>query len=1385
MPFSLEKQLRLFGPQLFEELCHKLIAGPDGTAFHVEGKGGDEGIDIFSGPRGVPKSERNGEKLHVWQVKFFPDGLKECQRGQIRESFKRVMDKHEPDTWTLCVPVNLEQDELDWWDQYKAKHTEVEMNLLDGGNVVKLAMEPQHASILSQYFIGPSHEGATDKILKRLNDFEGVPEKLEQAERATKPKTDFYDGAVADWNDILKRRDAYREKTAELWQFVHDRVTNPGGSVPFIVLTGESGEGKTTILKRFAAGLVDAGYKAVYWHKPFSEKLSPEQFADLGDGTVAFIFIDKVSNFDLHTLNGFLDGLRCIPIRPVVIAAAITSLWDDLTRDPENYADFRRIRLERMTRRDILALLDKLTEDPEHADEYLGKLAGHTREEQVQVFEGKSKSQLLVALLEAKYGVKFKKFVLDELAELHERHKGCLREACDYVSALHRLDLPMPKSMLERLLPGCGDLEREVFRKTQGLIQLLAEGGNIVTRHSLIAQVIYEDSRGQEEWYKRIIAAALGSDEESLMGRMIHTIRVSGERELAMRLLLWASVRFPCSPTFLFMHGQHSRATDDIAGARLFFRKAIDLDPSHALTLRAWAMLERDERNTGYKDDPRPYTARWLFGKAVDADPSAASVWLTWAAMERQRRNVGSLDEPEPHTARWLFRKATQAVPNDIHIRLAWAMMEKEQGNIGEETDPAACTARWLLRKAVELDPTSAHCWQVWAALERDEGNVGDRENPAEYTARWLLRKALEVDPAHIPSMHTWGILEKEQGNIGEREDPLDCTARWLFRKATDTTPEAPHTWHASAVMEMDAGNVGDEDCPQEHTARWLFRKAADADPKSAHVWQAWAAMEHKQGNTGPLDGSKEYSARWLFRKAADADPKSAHVWQAWAIMEKEQDNIGPLDGSKEYSARWLFRKAAEVYPKDAPAWQAWAIMEKEQGNIGPLDGSKEYSARWLFRRAAEVDPRAAPTWQAWAVMEKEQDNIGTLDGSDPYSARWLFREGVKADPNMPHTWQAWAVMEKEQKNVGAPDGSDPYSARWLFREGVKADPKNAHTWQAWGVMETAEKNVGAPDGSEPYSARWLFRRAEEADPDHDSIWRPWAALEMRQGNIGQMCDPKRYTARWLCRRAIEVTPRAAWAWQAWAMLEAEQGNIGNCKRPAPHTARWLYRKCAETADLDSSTCYTWAVLEAEQGNIGQKADFEEFTARWLFRTSVELSPNYAGAWHKWALMEMREGNLGDPDAPEEYTARWLLPKAMSLDTKNGRLLTQWATMEKAQENWAEAERLYKKVLEITSSPVKRRGVHRTMGMMMLWLGRAEEAAEHLESVTDGNTTDYMARIYLASAHATLHSWDDSDAQFQIAMGMSPGNYGVQDLYHVMLGYRDRIEALETGVSDE
>ena len=64
----------------FEKLCGQLICKEYPTARCVRSEGGDGGVDVFVGDQSDP------EEITVFQVKYFPGGLKDSQKKVIYTS---------------------------------------------------------------------------------------------------------------------------------------------------------------------------------------------------------------------------------------------------------------------------------------------------------------------------------------------------------------------------------------------------------------------------------------------------------------------------------------------------------------------------------------------------------------------------------------------------------------------------------------------------------------------------------------------------------------------------------------------------------------------------------------------------------------------------------------------------------------------------------------------------------------------------------------------------------------------------------------------------------------------------------------------------------------------------------------------------------------------------------------------------------------------------------------------------------------------------------------------------------------------------------------------------------------------------------------------------
>ncbi len=760
MPFSLEEQLCLHGPETFEELCAQLVKRDFPDSYHVRGVGGDKGLDIIHGDLDADLRAIKHTDLRVWQVKCFRRGVGHSQRRQAEESLTRVL-MHSPQFWTLCIPVNLDHASLVWFQSLKAGHPGITFDLWQADAIVRRLREDE--SLRRTYFLLPqpaiSREDL-DRILGRLDAFEDVRQLLDRARTALQhyPKdgTDFYNGVIADWRDIVQGFDAPREGFGALWRAALDCANPSGGRVPLVLVTGRSGEGKSTLLMRLAAELAGQECGLVLYHKSDTLALPAEQLCRLPPGQVPFVIIDKITRFDTDTLRAFFERIYRNSTRLVVISAAIRSVWEGLAPDLSNVAGVHPIALDHMTDEDIEALLDRLSADSLKAAEYLGALNGLSRDGQVALFREKSDRQLLVALLEAKQQRAFGAYVWTELEELGNRFGPAVQRACVYVSALYRFDLPMPRGLLQRMLPTVR-LDAGVLQLTHGLLsEIVPRDGGIEVRHPVIAEVIFSRAAGssaeQAGLYIEIIRSAdVAVGEDRLLCHLFKAMRRYGHLDLASRLLRVARGEHAGSVPLLHMAAMDAKSRGEHDEARKLFEKASTLDSSNVRVWQAWAIMEKGLH--------RIDEARRIFAHAEGIGAADAATFQAWGVMEKEL-----VDIPR---ARELFAKAIDRDPQGPYAWQAWALLEKEEKNIGSVDEEL--TARWLFREGLKAAGDCAPLFRAWAIMETEQGNIGTVGQ--EYTARGLYSRLSRVDHEELGgSLGLWAQLEGSQGAFADAE---------------------------------------------------------------------------------------------------------------------------------------------------------------------------------------------------------------------------------------------------------------------------------------------------------------------------------------------------------------------------------------------------------------------------------------------------------------------------------------------------------------------------------------------------------------------------------------------------------------------------------------
>lgn len=161
-------------PTTYENMVSVLISNLYPTSQRIDGSGGDGGRDV---------QVRSPDRLDLFELKYFADrlGSGRGRRRQVERSLERAAE-HDPDSWSLVVPIDPTPSELDWFDGLREQYT---FSLMWHGRTwldAKMADYPQ----LARYFV----EGAADEVIElveRLRDEQaaltgGAPDAIERME---------------------------------------------------------------------------------------------------------------------------------------------------------------------------------------------------------------------------------------------------------------------------------------------------------------------------------------------------------------------------------------------------------------------------------------------------------------------------------------------------------------------------------------------------------------------------------------------------------------------------------------------------------------------------------------------------------------------------------------------------------------------------------------------------------------------------------------------------------------------------------------------------------------------------------------------------------------------------------------------------------------------------------------------------------------------------------------------------------------------------------------------------------------------------------------------------------------------------------------------------
>jgi hypothetical protein len=210
----------------FEEMVSQLIHVERPDAQRIRVVQGDDGVDSYEGAL----TEVDG--IDVYQVKFFPKGVGDDQKKQIRESFATARDskRFKMKSWTLCLPIDMSADESKWFEQWaeKQRASGIEIKQLWGAlKIENLLLQARNRNIREAFFreenpeLLRAHAEHLQNILKEIVQRVPMPTKavLDVTLEDVRPRNSYiWDGdRMVVEVELVFRATNVGEKAIEKW----------------------------------------------------------------------------------------------------------------------------------------------------------------------------------------------------------------------------------------------------------------------------------------------------------------------------------------------------------------------------------------------------------------------------------------------------------------------------------------------------------------------------------------------------------------------------------------------------------------------------------------------------------------------------------------------------------------------------------------------------------------------------------------------------------------------------------------------------------------------------------------------------------------------------------------------------------------------------------------------------------------------------------------------------------------------------------------------------------------------------------------------------------------------------------------------------------------
>lgn len=310
----------------------------------------------------------------------------------------------------------------------------------------------------------------------------------------------FFKGAEPTWADVREKipplREAYWQLFGVLIEEANDIETRPK---PYL-LTGAAGTGKTTLLYSIGYELASSGYPVLV-HIPRTplDARALGTILEKSKNQRIFIMIRHAAEMAWEIFQ-FIEELKHRGIPATLILEERWNQWANAAAELKKNVSIEKFQLESLSNDEIVSILDSL--DKHNA---LGRLAGSTKQEQIEHFTALAEKDLLVALRELTSEHSFDNYVKDEYNKIPSE---IAKQAYIYISAVGKLGLAIRYETLLNLFDfNWDEFRQKIYLPTEGVLLNWEEAGSsrhnygfrLQTRHPIIASIIFEMAAPDEE----------------------------------------------------------------------------------------------------------------------------------------------------------------------------------------------------------------------------------------------------------------------------------------------------------------------------------------------------------------------------------------------------------------------------------------------------------------------------------------------------------------------------------------------------------------------------------------------------------------------------------------------------------------------------------------------------------------------------------------------------------------------------------------------------------------------------------------------------------------------------------------------------------------------